>query len=1056
MNARPLSGALLITLLIISEPALAATIVPPVVEGDMTWTVAESPYHFTGPTNFSAITPGATLTIEPGVSLEFAAGSSFTVFGDLIANGSIESPINVNGDGWQIVVFDSTDSSATHWNVSGAGNGLMVFNSSLTASNLMVSASSYGLMAFDSRVSLSDLDFTDAEILFDNVTGSLAGLDLSGGSLLAFNSTMSLSVLNIIDAPGFGFIGDNSDLNIDNLTVSASPNGINVSGGSQATLTNVNVFDTFGGSSLNLDASTVSISNASFVGGNTGVSIGNGAHVTMNTVEVGGYATPGIMISDSAVTGANLNIHDNLLGITNQNADTSLEGSLVKNNTIIGVTHSGEGTFKITRSGISGHSIAGAEGNGTNPLDARSNYWGHAGGPTLDPMNPDAIVKGDGVMGNVIYEPWLSEFCEADCHSNIMFLPGIMSSRLYKDGEQLWEPGTLTRDTEFLPLYLDENGDSIDPTIYTKDVLDNGYAYGQWVEDLSELEASGVINDYEAVPYDWRLSMEDVLGNGVKDPEGRITYDMATASPYIESSLRRLAANSKSGKVTIVAHSNGGLVTKALINKLDAEAASMIDKIIFVGVPQLGTPQAIGSLLHGYNAGLPEIYPFVLSPERARDLALNMPMIYQLMPFHDYHDGEGAMVSSPYVTFEDGAATDAFIDAYGYAVTSDELEDFLNGSEGRTEPVYDDLENAATANASMLAEAIAMQAEIDSTWEAPAGIEVHQIAGIGEDTLAGVTYKTIKKCVDRSITFRCTRFEDALSYTPNLVLDGDGTVVVPSALAMSDSKAKRWWVDLNDYNSLLELNRDRKHSDILEVDELRQFIFNNLLSYVDSEAPKYIHSTAPEIDGDKLMFTLHSPLSLSAVDEHGNVANANETTIPGANYQRFGEVQVITLPTGTNFTIILDGEEEGSFTLEMAELEDGEVVATSTLTGIPSSANTFATITFTGDSLEDSGALEVDYNGDGLTDLTYTPKIGKEIFTPDELVIESSNSYGRKSRPQGQVRGANSDTEMTLSQLQSLLSVLLVIKDKIPEEQYIEIESRVRELLNAVLINNFN
>src|SRR5690606_32057386 len=113
------------------------------------------------------------------------------------------------------------------------------------------------------------------------------------------------------------------------------------------------------------------------------------------------------------------------------------------------------------------------------------------------------------------------------------------------------------------------------------------------------------------------------------------------------------------------------------------------------GVPQLGTPQAIGSLLHGYNAGLPEIYPFVLSPERARDLALNMPMIYQLMPFSDYYNGEGASVATPYVTFEDGPATQAFIDRYGYAITPDELEDFLNGAEGRDQVAYDDLDHAA-------------------------------------------------------------------------------------------------------------------------------------------------------------------------------------------------------------------------------------------------------------------------------------------------------------------------------------------------------------------------
>ena len=58
-----------------------------------------------------------------------------------------------------------------------------------------------------------------------------------------------------------------------------------------------------------------------------------------------------------------------------------------------------------------------------------------------------------------------------------------------------------------------------------------------------------------------------------------------------------MASSSKTGKVTIVAHSNGGLVTKLIYNQLkDKGEADLVDKIIFVAVPEIGTPQSLPSL----------------------------------------------------------------------------------------------------------------------------------------------------------------------------------------------------------------------------------------------------------------------------------------------------------------------------------------------------------------------------------------------------------------------------------------------------------------------------
>lgn len=1062
--------------------ALAATEISGDIEGDALWTLSGSPYQIVADTNFSVIEPGATLAIEPGVTVEFAPGTRLNIFGNLLARGTADKPIvfttSSGSDGWTVNIFDSPGSEFSNFKADHSPGRIATYDSAAAINQLSLQGE---LMFFDSLVDIDTLDFSgtsnllvsggsialygaivnghgisiyDAPAHLQNIAitnaVSASALMLSGGNATLENITINnarnginatqvphlvargVAIKNISDQNGLIFSGETADLA--GISIENIPYGAGLQG-SEINLRDFHISQVQQAPALQINADTISMVDSTFMNGlNTGVSI-NGNEATLQNVAISGFSrAPAFLPNAQLLHGDKLILTDNLIGVYNSSASSTIRRSMIASSTVAGVINASE-----------------------EIMDARHNYWGHPAGPTLGhPSDPSVTLLGDSIMGDILYEPFLAEFCETDCHSNIMFLPGIMASRLYENGEQLWEPGVFTRDSEFEALYLDESGNSIN-SIYTKDVLDNGHAYGKLIADLNSLKAAGTINDYAAVPYDWRLSMEDVLNTGTKREDGTIIYDSAVDEPYIESTLRRLAANSKSGKVTIIAHSNGGLLTKALINELGGEAAELIDKIILVAVPQLGTPQAIGALLHGYNAGQPTIYPFILSPERARDLAINMPMIYQLMPFADYYNNEGANIDTPYITFEDGAATQAFIDRYGYAITPDELADFLSGAEGRAAAPYDDLEKPTNANATLLAEAQSLQQTIDSSWFAPAGIEVHQIAGIGEDTLAGITYKTIQKCAERTIIFTCSRYEDVLSYKPNTVMDGDGTVVVPSAMAMSNN-ADRWWFDLDDYNPILF---PYKHADILEIDELRKFIFENLITRTSDVVPEYVSMTVPNIEqNDRLVFTLHSPLALSAIDEDGNVISEQISSITGATYTRYGEVQVITIPTGIKFTLILTGEAEGSFTLEMEQFDGDELVDSSVFSAIPSSTSTLATITFTDDSLEDAGKLEVDYNGDSIVDLTYTPILGKTVTTPDDHVIAaverivSGGSSG--SHPIGRVLGV-ADNTLTLEQLTQIVNQLHIVvtalshlKGKTPESQYDTISSQVFTMLSTL------
>ncbi|MEK7480173.1 MAG: hypothetical protein AAB665_02685, partial [Patescibacteria group bacterium] len=607
--------------------------------------------------------------------------------------------------------------------------------------------------------------------------------------------------------------------------------------------------------------------------------------------------------------------------------------------------------------------------------------------------------------------------CTEDCFSNVLFLPGIMGSKLYENGEQLWD-GT---DEQVRRLYLDEGGASESEGVYTKDVIDvftaapviNVPIYEAFLEDLAQKKADGAIEDYAAVPYDWRLSIPDILENGKEESPGEVYYSRATSTPYIEQELRRLAADSRTGKVTIIGHSNGGLVAKALISRLGNEAAELVDRLILVGVPQIGTPKAVGALLHGFDTGI----PFVLSDERARDFANTAPLIYQLLPDSDYYQNAGASITTPLVTFDAGSATQAYIDAYGLAVgNAEELHSFLIGEEGRTQPAYDDIVSPAVGRESLLNAAEELKALIGSSWQAPAGITVHQIAGIGENTLAGITYKTVRECTNVVISFNrpiCTTYEDRISYTPNEVVDGDGTVVVPSALAMSETDGvKRWWVNLDNYNKILGVPVPsvirKNHKNLLEVQELRTFIFENLIEETSALLPENISSSGPALTNTHhLRFVLHSPLTLSATDSSGNTINADVATIPGATYAEYGEVQVITVPSDSNPTLTLNGIAAGTFALEVEEYKDGTLVDSATFMGVPSTANTVASLSFTDGTLASAGNLAIDYDGDGAVDVElpaggdvmYEDFVAEEEDVPETPASQSQSGGGGGNGP---------------------------------------------------------
>src|SRR5690606_36859425 len=140
------------------------------------------PYQITGQVNFSSAAPGSTLTIGPGTVVEFADQATINVFGDLVVNGTAAEPVVFGSTpdstlrNWEVLLFDSLNSSVNHLHTNSTG---------------------YALMVFDGQATLNDLLLTDSDLLFDDSTVSVHNSVLEGGSLLSFDTGLTAGNLNI-------------------------------------------------------------------------------------------------------------------------------------------------------------------------------------------------------------------------------------------------------------------------------------------------------------------------------------------------------------------------------------------------------------------------------------------------------------------------------------------------------------------------------------------------------------------------------------------------------------------------------------------------------------------------------------------------------------------------------------------------------------------------------------------------------------------------------------------------------------------------------------------
>lgn len=558
-------------------------------------------------------------------------------------------------------------------------------------------------------------------------------------------------------------------------------------------------------------------------------------------------------------------------------------------------------------------------------------------------------------------DPFCAEFNDEKWKA-VIFIPGLQGSRLYTQGSffenQLWEPNW---NADVVKLYMDEFGHSINNDIYTNDIIDEAFGYNiykKFISFMDEMVDDNVITTWRAMPYDWRYDIDDDLNSLIEELESLDNdYD-----------------------VTIITHSNGGLVVKALLQKLEEEDSYLldsVDRVIMVAAPQLGTPKAIASMLHGYD--LDQAKGIILNKKTARGLAEHMPSAFNLLPAPAYFDN----VLDPVVEFDESVDKfTAFSQFSGTNIHSPlALKNFLTGAGGQwLEP-----DSGGTFAPNVLKthflDTAAVNHDMLEKWTPPENVEVVQIAGWGLDTLKTIKYTAKRSFFCRGNVSPFCRGGYILDHEPVFTTEGDKTVVSPSAIAM---EGETYYVNLEDHNKeLFGGRRNRSHADILEAWPLQEMIQNILAA--TNELPDHVTTAkpTPSIANERIRVSVHSPVSLGIHDSSGNYTGIipnpdpdsdltlKEELIPNSYYMEFGEGKYGGFGTEEKHTLDLKGTGTGSFTLKISEVTGDEITETLEYEDIPVFESSIISMTL--QNIADASDLTIDMDGDGQIDYSLSP-----------------------------------------------------------------------------------
>jgi len=490
----------------------------------------------------------------------------------------------------------------------------------------------------------------------------------------------------------------------------------------------------------------------------------------------------------------------------------------------------------------------------------------------------------------------------------VLIIPGTLGTEIWKGADRLWFnldkiKNPVDGDSFMDSLAFQPNGQPLDTSLIASPVL------GQPVESfdyskalVTDLQNQGYIlnKNLFLFPYDWR---DDIAKN---------------ADVFLKQQIDSILASTTSPSLDVVAHSQGGLLIKKLLYD-NPNYEQKVNKLIFVGTPNLGAPSTAKILFFGDDLGVQKWGLALLNPNEVKKISLNMPAIYEMLPSQAYFNhSEGYLSDIDHGIRKDYTTYDQSVSAL-------------------KKPIY-------TLNSDLIDSAGKFHADnFDNLDFSQSGISVYNILGCESATIGHIVANDTNSNLD-------------LDYVP-----GDGTV--PLVSASNIGGATNYFV----------LNPDDIHSSMLTLDSSRQKIENILAGNTSSVAGIATNPALCVYQGNKV--SVHSPADLEIYDENGDHVGPNpdgtfDYQIPEVKYDILGHSKYAFLPEGHNYTVKLVATGSGSFGFYSSKIDGNQTVNTSYYDAVPITASSTAIVTLND---QNDQTIQLDENGDGTNIQTIQP-----------------------------------------------------------------------------------
>jgi pimeloyl-ACP methyl ester carboxylesterase len=466
---------------------------------------------------------------------------------------------------------------------------------------------------------------------------------------------------------------------------------------------------------------------------------------------------------------------------------------------------------------------------------------------------------------------------------NLILVPGIMGSVLAKSGNEIWPnaQGMLLPHDDLSKLKLATNGvdedDGVPADVWdiTRSIsvtiggfpLEKTITFHHYDTTIDELAKHGYRENVNlfVFPYDWRKT---------NDENARLLVQFMKAHRSCPTC-----------KVDVLAHSQGGLVTLAALNRIDAQ--NLVDHVVTAGTPVLGAPKALGvvgfntpCLLEASGRFISWAHICLLEPNAVGSAVQNMPGVYELLPGFAYADSHspGNPSGSP-LYFDHVKVGDAVLNGpQTYDQWTQYFRDHHNAGVLGTAQSFRRQDDPRYAPA--LVDRLNKQIE---DWAPPLGVELARIVGFGvSNTPEQVIVYNKRSCAGggRGAPPVCTTRLDTHWLRST---QGDGTVPVNSADLFRSNPC------FDRRNGIHDVYFDLAHEDLVRDSDAVDWAVRYLLQ------------------GDSMFSS--APASCTAGPVGAKAAAAEQTAAPASGVGPFDE----PFPTD-GYAVVTTGSVDGQIT----------------------------------------------------------------------------------------------------------------------------------------------